>query len=143
MQSTPSPLSDNIIFEDSKYPINIRPHQSFHPYDPQNPSSIFHEEVEIKLILEGDYTLMINGDIYTVHPGDIVVINPYEHHYTIDTGTHGAIYNLYMLSLNYDKETQDKATKYAEDTIAQLETYYGEELLNAIQQNTNYKTVEE
>lgn len=42
-----------------------------------------------------------------------------------------------------DKETQDKATKFAEDTIAQLETYYGEELLNAIQQNTNYKTVEE
>ena len=42
-----------------------------------------------------------------------------------------------------DKETQDKATKFAEDTITQLETYYGEELLNAIQQNTNYKTVEE
>lgn len=42
-----------------------------------------------------------------------------------------------------DKETQDKATKFAEDTITQLETYYGEELLNAIEQNTNYKTVEE
>ena len=42
-----------------------------------------------------------------------------------------------------DKETLDKATKFAEDTITQLETYYGEELLNAIQQNTNYKTVEE
>lgn len=42
-----------------------------------------------------------------------------------------------------DKETQDKATKFAEDTITQLETYYGEELLNAIQLNTNYKTVEE
>lgn len=42
-----------------------------------------------------------------------------------------------------DKETQDNATKFADDTIAQLEDYYGEQLLNAIQQNTNYKTVEE
>lgn len=101
MKEISSALSDTILFPDPMYPITIKPYYSFHPYDPQNPSPIFHEELEIKLILEGDSTLTVNGDIYTVHPGDIVVVNPYEHHYTIDTGAPGAIYHLYMLSLDF------------------------------------------
>ncbi len=94
-------LPDTILFTDSQYPIIIKPDYSYKPYDPHNPSPIFHEELEIKLILDGDSTLMIDGVIHTVHPGDIVVINPYEHHYTIDTGAPMAVYHLYMLSLDF------------------------------------------
>jgi len=101
MEKNTSALSDKILFSDPHYPIIIKPDYSYKPYDPKNPSPIFHEELEIKLILDGVSTLMIDGVIHTVHPGDIVVINPYEHHYTIDTGTPTAIYHLFMLSLDF------------------------------------------
>ena len=60
-------------FSDPTYPITIKPNYSFQPYDPTNPTPIFHEALENKLILEGDSTLMVNGVIYTVHPGDIII----------------------------------------------------------------------
>lgn len=101
MEDQAPALSDTILFSDPRFPFSIKPVYSNRSYDPMNPSPIFHEELEVKLILDGVSTLMINGVIYTVHPGDIVVINPYEHHYTIDTGTPMATYHLYMMSLDF------------------------------------------
>ena len=40
------------------------------------------------------------------------------------------------------KDKIEEAKKYADDSIAQLETYYGDSLLEAIQQNTSYSTIE-
>ena len=40
------------------------------------------------------------------------------------------------------KDKVEEAKKYAENNIAQLETYYGDSLLEAIQQNTSYSTIE-
>lgn len=59
-------------------------------------------------------------------------------------------YALYALVNLIDKKVlEDKykdkiedAKKYAEDTMAQLEAYYGDQLLDAIQQNTDYSTKE-
>ena len=59
-------------------------------------------------------------------------------------------YALYALVNLVDKKVlEDKykdkiedAKKYAEDTMAQLEAYYGDQLLEAIQSNTDYKTKE-
>ena len=96
-------LNDNIQFTNPQYPISIVPYCSFLPYDPKNPTGIFHEEMEIKLILSGKSTMMINGTIHAVSPGDIVVVNPYEPHYTIDTGEAPAVYHLYMFSLDFLK----------------------------------------
>ena len=40
------------------------------------------------------------------------------------------------------KDKVEEAKKYAEDNIAQLKEYYGDELTNAIQQNTNFSSIE-
>ena len=46
-----------------------------------------------------------------------------------------------ILEKEYSKKVKD-AKKYAEDNMAQLEAYYGDQLLEAIQQNTGYTSKE-
>lgn len=136
MEKLSSALSDTILFSDPNYPIIVKSDYSYKPYDPKNPSPIFHEELEIKLILDGVSTLMVDGVIHTVHPGDIVVINPYEHHYTIDTGTPVAKYHLYMLSLDflriYNPHTPDLRYKLLGEKVCFQTIIHNDERLQHI-----------
>lgn len=65
MEKLSSALSDTILFSDPNYPIIVKSNYSYKPYDPKHPSPIFHEELEIKLILDGVSTLMVDGVIHT------------------------------------------------------------------------------
>ena len=64
-------------------------------------TSMFHEDIEIKLFYEGSSTLIIGNRTIVTSPGDIVVINPYEFHSTVDIGERKGVYHLLMVSLDF------------------------------------------
>ena len=64
-------------------------------------TSMFHEDIEIKLFYEGNSTLIIGNQTIVTSPGDIVVINPYEFHSTVDIGTRKGVYHLLTISLDF------------------------------------------
>lgn len=62
---------------------------------------LFHEEIEIKLFLEGSSTLMIDNKTVEVSAGDIVIINPYQIHSTVNIGKEKSKYHLIMIGLDF------------------------------------------
>lgn len=67
---------------------------------------LFHEEIELKLFLEGSSTLMIDNKTIVASRGDIVVVNPYQIHSTVNIGEESAKYHLVMISLDFFERNQ-------------------------------------
>ncbi len=86
-----------------------------------------------------------NGDeaVVTLKDGSMISANELYESVKDDYALY-ALVNLVdkkVLEDKYKDKIED-AKKYAEDTMAQLEAYYGDSLLEAIQSNTNYSTIE-
>ena len=86
-----------------------------------------------------------NGDeaVVTLKDGSMISANELYESVKDDYALY-ALVNLVDKKVLEDKykDKIEEAKKYAEDTISQLEAYYGDQLLEAIQTNTNYTTVE-
>jgi len=86
-----------------------------------------------------------NGDeaVVTLKDGSMVSVNELYESVKDDYALKSLV-NLVdkkILEKEYSKKVKD-AKKYAEDNMAQLEAYYGDQLLEAIQQNTGYTSKE-
>lgn len=86
-----------------------------------------------------------NGDeaVVTLKDGSMVSVNELYESVKDDYALKSLV-NLVdkkILEKEYKKKVKD-AKKYAEDNMAQLEAYYGDQLLEAIQQNTGYTSKE-
>lgn len=69
--------------------------------------SLFHEEIEIKLIRDGRATLMIDNETVVAEAGDVVVINPYSLHSNMDVDIHPPRYHLIMIGLDFFERNSD------------------------------------
>lgn len=86
-----------------------------------------------------------NGDeaVVTLKDGSMISANELYESVKDDYALY-ALVNLVDKKVLEDKykDKIEEAKKYAEDTMAQLEAYYGDQLLEAIQSNTDYTTKE-
>jgi len=97
---------ETIVFQDPLFKLNVSPTKySPPPSDSKILRKMFHEEIEIKLFLEGEAALMIGSETVFAKPGDIVIINPYEFHTTIDLNDRPACYHLFNIGLDFFTET--------------------------------------
>ena len=64
-------------------------------------SKLFHEEIELKLFLEGSSTIMIDNESIVANEGDIVIMNPYQIHFTVISMEEKAKYHLILIGLDF------------------------------------------
>ncbi|MEE1224801.1 MAG: AraC family transcriptional regulator [Clostridia bacterium] len=64
-------------------------------------SKLFHEEIELKLFLEGSSTIMIDNETIVANEGDIVIMNPYQIHFTVNSMEEKAKYHLILIGLDF------------------------------------------
>lgn len=88
---------DKIIFDTDKLPLTVGT-SSLAP-DVSMPilGLRWHDEIEIKYVLEGDITVTIEEDDYAVKKGETIIINPFESHKT-KAGKNGATYLMLICS---------------------------------------------
>lgn len=87
---------DNIIFPEKDFPLMCSPGKSNSAV-----VSLWHEILELKVVVSGSVTMMIDTESVTAAEGDIICINPYEVHSNLFVEGDGGTYHLFMLDLDF------------------------------------------
>lgn len=98
--STSLPLTQRIEFPDADFKIFVSERQ------PPMQSQALHEEIEIKLFLEGESAQMIDKTVYLPLPGDITVVNPYEIHSNVSPERYNGRYLLLLIDVDFLKSAR-------------------------------------
>lgn len=81
--------------------LHIKPNWEAFISGAQELKHAYHEQIEIKLFLEGTTTIIVEEEIFIVQPGDLLVINPYEFHTTVKLEKDPCRYHLLMIDLDF------------------------------------------
>lgn len=87
---------DTIIFPQKDFPLTCSTGKSCSAV-----VSLWHEILEIKLVLSGSVTMMIDTETVTAGPGDIIIVNPHEVHSNLMIDGQWGTYHLFMLDLDF------------------------------------------
>ena len=87
---------DNIIFPHKDFPFMCSPGKSNSAV-----VSLWHEILELKVVISGSVTMMIDTETVTADTGDIICINPFEVHSNLLVDNHVGTYHLFMLDLDF------------------------------------------
>ena len=99
-------LYSKIEFPEADFKISVTAEKTSKPDNLDDFPRLFHEEIELKLFLEGSSTLMIDNKTIVASEGDIVFINPYQIHSTVNIGEECSKYHLIMISLDFFEKNQ-------------------------------------
>lgn len=92
----PDIRQDNIIFPRKDFPLMCSPGKS-------NCAgvSLWHEILELKVVVSGSVTMMIDTETVTAAPGEVICINPFEVHSNVLVDNAVGTYHLFMLDLDF------------------------------------------
>lgn len=92
----PVAKQDNIVFPHKDFPLICSPSKS-------SPAavSLWHECLELKVIVSGRVTMMIDTETVTACAGEIICINPFEVHSNLLLDDEAGSYHLFMLDLDF------------------------------------------
>lgn len=92
----PAVKQDNIVFPKKDFPLMCYPRKTSTAV-----VSLWHEILELKVVLSGHTTVMIDTESVTAAEGDIICINPYEVHSSLPVEGDCGTYHLFMLDLDF------------------------------------------
>ncbi len=92
----PVAKQDNIIFASKDFPLKCTLDKSSSAV-----VSLWHEILELKLVVSGRVTMMIDTQTVTASAGDIICINPFEVHSNLLMDNEPGSYHLLMLDLDF------------------------------------------
>lgn len=92
-----SSKEDKINFESDRIPLSIGVSTLNPKTDVPTLGMRWHNEIEIKYVLEGEITVIVEESEYKVKKGETILINPFESHKTI-SGVDGAKYLMLICS---------------------------------------------
>ena len=89
-------MQDNISFPHKDFPLTCKPSKTSAAV-----VSLWHEILELKLVISDSVTMMIDTETVTAEAGEIIFINPYEVHSNLMVEGKSGYYHLFMLDLDF------------------------------------------
>ena len=96
-----SEKSNKIFFSEKDFCIDVKADKAPYLNSIDDYLNLFHEEIEIKLVLDGRAAFLIDNEIVIAEKGDVVVINPYSLHSNVVNNLQKAKYHLIMIGLDF------------------------------------------